>query len=172
MKKFLLLLIVFFSFRFPKAQQVIDLQENTPYEQKGLLYGYYITNETSKEVKGEDYDRFELVMYVTNKSGAMKIIPFTISGSNVTDDEAVIADFNCKNATGKRLTSKSAQVKVKPWMTQVKITDEAHPAKYKIVNAQAGFALLNNQTASTKIIVIVPKAQRPQVTCRPAYLPE
>ena len=172
MKKLLSLLAVFFIFHFAKAQQSVDLQENTPFEQNGIVYGYYITNESSKEVKGEDYDRYEVTMYVTNKSGGIKLIPFSqYGGSNVAEDEATIAEFSCKNATGKRFTSKGTSVKVKPWMTPVKITDEAQPAKYKIVNAQAGFALMNNQTVNSKIIVIVPKGQRPQVTCRPASLP-
>ena len=171
MKKITFILLSALQFNFLHAQQVINLQENTPYEYNGLSYGYYITNSASKEVKGEDYDRYELTLYATNKSGSMKLISFAALGNNADQDEIVIADFSCKNATGKRLTSKFGQVKIKPWFTQVKIPDEAQPTKFKMINAQVGYALLNGQTANTRIIVIVPKGQMPEVTLRPAYFP-
>ncbi len=58
------------------AQQVVGLEENIPYSYNGLEYGFFISNESSKEVKGEDYERYELNLYVTNKSGCLKLIPF------------------------------------------------------------------------------------------------
>lgn len=172
MKKIFLLLSMLPFFNALKAQQTFDLQENTPFEYKGLVYGYDITNESSKEVKGEDYARYVVNFYVTNKSGAVKVIPFSVLGNEATDDGFVIAEFHCKNATGKRFTSKGGTVKIKPWFTKAKVSDGATPAKYKLVDAQVGFALQNGQTVNEKIIVIVPKDERPQVICRPAYVPE
>ncbi|MBK5269718.1 MAG: hypothetical protein JJE22_01770, partial [Bacteroidia bacterium] len=64
------------------SQQVINLDENSPYSNNGLDYGYYITNESTKEVKGEDYFRYEVNLYVTNKSGCLKLIPFKNSWSD------------------------------------------------------------------------------------------
>src|ERR1700742_163985 len=89
-----LFLIPYFSF----TQQIIDLQENKPYEFNGLQYGFYITNERSKEVKGDDYERYELNLYVTNNSGCIKIIPFKsgLLSSNGSSDEVVLAEFNCR----------------------------------------------------------------------------
>ena len=58
------------------SQQIVDLDEKTPYNYNGLEYGYYISNESSKEIKGEDFDRYELNLYVNNKSGCLKLIPF------------------------------------------------------------------------------------------------
>lgn len=75
-----------------------------------------------------------------------------------------VAEFSCRNATGKRLTSKNGKVKAKPWFAQVKITDETQTSKYKFVKGQVGYAIKSGETITTKIIVIVPKGERPVVT--------
>jgi len=164
-----LLATISFSLR---AQQVIDLEEKQPYENNGIEYGFYITNESSKEVKGEDFDRFEISLYVTNKSGCIKLIPFTGNSNSNGNEDVMIAEFSCKNATGKRLTAKGGKVNAKPIFTQVKEPDPLQPSKYRFVNAQIGYAIKNGQTFTTRIIVIVPKGERPKMGCRMTYLPE
>lgn len=157
------------------SQQVVDLAENVPYAYNGLEYGFYISNESSKEVKGEAYQRYELNLYVTNKSGCLKLIPFR-SGRNANNgsgaDEMQIAEFNCINATGKRLTAKKGVVTAKPWYTNVKIPDEQAKDKYRMVNAEVGYAIRNGQTVTTKIIVIVPNNEKPKMNCRIIYFPD
>lgn len=157
------------------CQQVVDLEENVPYSNNGMEYGFYISNESSKEVKGEDYSRYELNLYVTNKSGCLKLIPFR-SGWNPNNssssDEMQIAEFNCVNATGKRLTVKKATVAAKPWYSNVKIPDEQAKDKYRMVNAEVGYAIRNGQTVTKKIIVIVPKDEKPKMNCQIMYFPE
>src|SRR2546423_8488900 len=143
MKKILFLLLVT-SFSFTLfSQQFADLQENAPYSYNGLEYGFYISNEKAKEVKGDDFDRYEISLYVTNKSGCVKIIPFkTLSlPSTESDNEVMIAEFSCKNATGKRLTAKGGKVNAKPWYAQVKVPDETQSSKFKYINAQIGYAV-------------------------------
>jgi hypothetical protein len=159
-----------------RTQQVVDLGENAPYEYNGLEYGFYISNEKNKEVKGEDFERYEVVLYVTNKSGCMKLIPFrSTSSSGSSSDEVKVAEFNCKNATGKRFTSKSGWVSARLWHAQVKVPNDVKGDKepaYKFISAQAGHAIRNGETVSNKIIVIVPKGERPGINCRILYLPE
>lgn len=166
-----LLLFVGFS---AGAQQVVNLEEGKAHSQNGLEYGYYITNEGSKEVKGEDYDRYELNLTVTNNSGCLKLIPFKPgwNGSTKTEDAIMIAEFNCTNATGKRLTAKKGTVSARPWYSNVRIPDDAAKDKYKTVHAQVGYALSNGQTVSSRIIVIVPKGEKPKINCRIIYLPD
>ncbi|MEP6674659.1 MAG: hypothetical protein ABJA78_05880 [Ferruginibacter sp.] len=149
-----------------QAQNVIDLNENEAYKENGLEYGYYISNESNKSVKGEDYDRYEVILYVNNKSGCIKIIPFRTSILNSSSDETVVADFTIKNATGKRLTSKSGKVNAKPFYVYAKLNDGTK------INAQAGYAVRNGESITNKIIVIVEKGQRPKVNCRLVYIPE
>lgn len=156
------------------AQQVVNLEEGKPYSYNGLDYSYYISNESSKDVKGEDYERYEINLAVTNTSGCLKLIPFKSgwTGSTSSEDDIMIAEFNCTNATGKRLTSKKGTLSAKPWYSSVRIPDETTKDKYKTINAQVGYALRNGQTVTNKIIVIVPKGERPKVNCRVIYLPE
>ncbi len=157
------------------SQQLVDLEENVPYPYNGLEYGFYISNESSKEVKGEDFHRYELNLYVTNKSGCLKLIPFHSgwdANNNTGADEMQIAEFNCENATGKRLTAKKGVLAAKPWFTNVKIPDDQSKGKYRMVNAEVGYAIRNGQTITTKIIVIVPKDEKPKMNCRIIYFPE
>jgi hypothetical protein len=85
MKKIALLAASFFIASSLYAQQIVDLQEKIPYQYNGFEFGYYITNEKSKEVKGDDMNRYEIVLYVTNKSNSLRIIPFP-SIENVEDE--------------------------------------------------------------------------------------
>src|SRR6266513_998632 len=103
MRKLFYLLIILLIVFTASSQQVVNVEENIPYSYNGLEYGFYITNESSKEVKGEDYYRYELNLYVTNKSACLKLIPFKPGGtSNASgnNDEILLAEFNCTNATG------------------------------------------------------------------------
>jgi hypothetical protein len=173
MRKVLVLLSIFLPAVFCSAQQVADLEEGNPYEYNGLEYGYYISNETSKEVKGEDYDRYEVNLYVTNKSGCIRLIPMRTSASGSSrEDDVQIAEFNCVNATGKRLTQKKGSVNAKPWYTNIRVPDASVKEKYKLVYGQAGYAIRNGQTLTARIIVIVPKGERPKINCRIIYLPD
>jgi hypothetical protein len=153
------------------SQQIVDLEENAPYAYNGFEYGFYISNERSKEVKGDDYERYEVNLYITNKSGCMKVIPFRNSSSK-PEEEIVVGEFSCKNATGKRLTAKSGKINAKAWYSQVKLYDETQSSKYRFVNAMVGYAIRNGETLTTRIIVIVPKGEKPKMSCRTVYLPE
>src|SRR5947199_4682471 len=96
--------------------------------------------------------RYEVSLYVTNRSGSIKLFPFSMTPAG-SEDEIPVAEFSCKNASGKRLTSKSGKVNAKPWFTQVKVPDETQKDKFKFINAQVGYAIRNGQTVTTKIIV-------------------
>lgn len=166
--------IIFFTFLCTvlHAQQVVELTENKASELNGLEYGFYVTNENNKEIKGEDFDRYEVEVYVTNKSGCIKLIPVrTVVGSN-SDNEYRLAEFNCVNATGKRLTAKKGIVSAKPWYTNVRIADETVKDKFRMMNALIGYAIRNGQTITSRIIVIVPKGERPKFNCRTAFIPD
>jgi hypothetical protein len=174
MRKTAVLLVLLGLRMMGEGQQVVNLEEGKPYSYNGLEYSYYISNESSKEVKGEDYDRYEISLTVTNNSGCLKLIPFKSgwNGSTKSEDEIMIPEFNCTNATGKRLTSKKGTVNAKPWYSNVRVQDESVKEKYKTIYAQVGYALRNGQTATNRIVVIVPKGERPKLNCRIVYLPE
>ena len=176
MRKTAILLLGLFYCMVNHAQQVVDLQEGKNYVYNGIEYGYYISNEGSKEVKGEDYERYEINLTVTNNSGCLKLIPMkTNFGSNTSsgsEDDVMMAEFNCTNATGKRLTSKKGTVNAKPYYSNVRIPDELVKDKYRTISAQVGYALRNGQSITNRIIVIVPKGERPKLNCRIVNIPE
>jgi hypothetical protein len=172
---FFTLSITFLAFK-AFSQQVTNLEENVPYSFNGMDYGYYISNESSKEVKGEEFDRFEVTVYATNKSGCLKLIPFkngwVIGDVSGDKNEILLAEYNCTNATGKRMTAKKGLVSAKPWYSYVKVPDAQAKDKYKLENAQVGNAIHNGQTITTRIIVIVPKGEKPVFNCRIIDLPD
>jgi hypothetical protein len=177
MKRTTLLLTILFFGVMLYGQQVVNLEEGKPYSYNGLDYGYYISNESSKEVKGEDYERYEINLTVTNNSSCMKLIPLRTgwsgsTGSTSSQDDIMIAEFNCTNATGKRLTAKKGTVSAKPWYSNVRIPDESVKDKYRTVSAQVGYALRVGQAVTSRIIIIVPKGERPKMNCRLIYLPD
>lgn len=174
MRKITTLFLFLLSATLVQGQQIVNLEENKAHELNGLEYGFYISNESTKEVKGEDYERYELNLYVTNKNECIKLIPFKggWSGSTSNNDEVQIAEFNCTNATGKKLTAKKGSVNAKPWYTNVRVRDESVKEKYKTVYGQVGYAIRSGQTITNRIIVIVPKGERPKINCRIIYLPE
>ena len=153
------------------CQQIVDLEENAPYSYNGFEYGFYISNERSKEVKADDFERYEVNVSIRNKCGSNKLIPFKNSSSK-PEEEIVVGEFNCKNATGKRFTAKTGKVNAKAWYSQVKLYDETQSSKYRFVNAMVGYAIRNGETLTNKIIVIVPKGEKPKMSCRAIYLPE
>lgn len=175
MRNSVLLLALVFCINPVFAQQVVSLEEGKPVTENGLEYSYYISNGSSKEVKGEDYDRYELNLSVSNKAGCIKLVPLrnariNSTGTESSQDDILVAEFNCINATGKRLTAKKGTVSARPWYTNVRVPDETTKDKYKVVNAMAGYAIRNGQTITNKIIVIVPKGERPKLNCRIIYL--
>lgn len=169
-KYFSILLLLVFAATKNYAQQMVELTENQPFLLEGVEYGYAVTNKQAKEVKGDEYDRYEISLYVYNKGGCLKLIPFRYSSQEITSgsSEKVLAEFICKNATGKRLTSKSGKVEALPWYTYVKFRDEKITEKDKdrTVRAQAGFAIRPGETLRHSIIVIVPKGETPAFSCR------
>jgi hypothetical protein len=176
MHKCVFLLGVIFHWSGIYCQQVVNLEEGKSQSGNGLQYSYYITNESSKEVKGEDYERYEITLSVSNTSGCSKLIPLKnrtgSTGSSTSSEEILIAEFNCTNAKGKRLTVKKGTVNAKPWYTNARVPDDSSKNKYRIVNVMVGYAIHDGQTLTNRIVVIVPKGERPRLNCRMVYLPE
>src|SRR5678810_628414 len=121
MRKLFSIVLILLTSYYSSSQQIVDLEENAPYSYNGFEYGFYISNERSKEVKGDDFERYEVNLYITNKSGCNKLIPFKNSSSK-PDEEIVVGEFNCKNATGKRFTAKTGKINAKAWYSPVSYT--------------------------------------------------
>src|SRR5213082_721000 len=101
---------------FSKAQ-VTDIEEKKPAVMNGVEYGYIIKNEQTKAVSNEEYARFEITLYATNKSGCTKLYAENISEPG---RQNLVATFNCTNANGKRLTAKGGELSAKEFLVTVK----------------------------------------------------
>jgi hypothetical protein len=166
-KSSFLLLATFILFGTVNAQ-VEDIVEKKPITIDGVEYGYIIKNEQTKSAKGEEYGRFEITLYATNKSGCTKLFADRISTLS-TDAANLLATFNCSNANGKRLTAKSGTVKARDFNVNIKVKEGD---KDVIRLAKAGYMFRNGETVRTNIIVLVPLNERPVINCSLNALPE
>ena len=160
-----------FSILFAAVQstaQVTNLQEKKPETIDGIEYGYFIKNEQVKNVKDEEYSRFEITLYATNKSGCTKLYAEKVSILS-SETPNLIVSFNCTNANGKRLTAKSGTVKARDFYINAKVQENGKEVTRAV---KAGYIFRNGETLKTNIIVLVPKGERPIIQCTVNNLPE
>jgi hypothetical protein len=156
-----------------RAQQSVDLTDGEPETLNGIEYGFNIRNERTKEVKDENYSRYEVTVYITNRSGCTRLMfpKQTVFGP---EDQNLLAQFDCLNATGKRMTSKSSTLRARsftiPYTTQVKNAEGKLVSN--TVQVPAGHALRNGETVQENFIVIVPMGEKPRVKVRVRELVE
>lgn len=163
--KSLIFFLIISNTGFSQVSYEIDLGK--PHLLNGIEYGYEIRNERRKEVKKEEFSRFEITAYITNKSGCSKLLlpNRTLFGIDYQD---VMADFDCVNATGKRMTSKSAKVRAKDFNTPYTyIIKGADGKDFKNnVMVKVGNMLRNGETITNNFVVIVPDGEHPMMKVR------
>ena len=165
-KTSLLLLAMFMILDIANAQT--NLEEKKPVTIDGIEYGYIIKNEQTKTAKGEEYGRFEITLYATNKSGCLKLFAsrndiFSVDAANL------LATYNCTNANGKRFTSKSGTVNARDFNVKVNVKEGD---KDVTKSAKAGYIFRNGETLRSNMIVLVPLNERPVINCDLNLLPE
>ncbi|GAB3990787.1 hypothetical protein GCM10028807_18650 [Spirosoma daeguense] len=167
---FLLLAIIPFRLF---AQQAHDVQAGQPVQLNGLDYGFEINNERRIDMSGETFMRYELSIYVSNKSNCTKLFlpKQTLLGQ---EDLNQLATFDCVNATGKRLTSKSAKIMARPFTVpyQQRIKNSEGKEVNTTTYIQAGHMLRNGETVSNTFVAIVPEGEKPLMKVRIREIPE
>ncbi|HEY1055549.1 ABC transporter permease [Emticicia fontis] len=161
MKKIVLASLFSFSFFLSQAQSALDVEEGKPVVSNGIEYNYAITNARDEDT----YSRYEVTIKAQNKSGCQLIYLKNDNITNIFDgDPSVIARFECLNATGKRLTSKGANLKARPFTVPYNQPEKSADGKttYRMVRVQGGFLLKNGSSVSNDLIVIVPKGEKPR----------
>lgn len=167
-RKTSLLILFVTAFSCGARAQVTDLEEKKPVLLNGIEYGYIIKNEQTKEAKGEEYSRYEVTLYATNKSGCTKL--FALRNSSFSYDAPnLLATYNCTNANGKRLTSKSGTVRARDFYVNAKVTENGKETTQQV---KAGYIFRNGETLRDNIIVLVPLGERPRINCSINTLPE
>lgn len=155
------------SFFSAHAQQSADVPPDEPVVLNGLEYGYTVRNESKKEIGKGIYSRYEVNLYVTNRSGCTKIMMprQTFTGLQYQD---LLAEFDCVNATGMRLTSKSGSLKASEFFVPYSTNTKGPDGKLVTTSVQVrvGNVLRNGETVTSSLIFIVPEGERPAVRVR------
>lgn len=147
------------------AQQIKD---GETVDLNGLAVTFRIVNKETVDVKGQSFDRYKVVGSVKNtteKSFNVRLKaypdPASITGGR-------IAELNCINATGAKLTSKKMDVNMAAH--QINVTYLTRDKDGKLINSMitvpAGYFLDPGQTVENDAIFIVPKGETPQVSVR------
>ncbi|MEZ0484834.1 ABC transporter permease [Fibrella aquatica] len=150
------------------AQQSADLPPDEPVVMNGIEYGYTIRNESKKDVGNKgSFSRYEVTLYVTNRSGCSKIMMprQTFTGLQYQD---LLADFDCLNATGMRLTSKSGTLKAKEFFVPYSTSAKGPDGKMVTTSVQVrvGNMLRNGESVANDVIFIVPEGEKPSLRVR------
>lgn len=149
------------------AQTAYDITESQPAVFNGVEYGFSVRNESKKEVGGKPFNRYEVTIFATNKSSCTKLFfpKQTLFGQQNND---LLAQFDCLNATGARLTAKNGSVRAKPFFvpytTSTKTAD--NKTVTNTVQVQAGYWLRNGETVASDLILIVPDGEAPRLKVR------
>ena len=155
------------------GQQAYDVEPGKPAQLNGIDYGFEITNERRINISGESFMRYELTIYATNKSNCTKIL-LPKQAMLGQDDQNELANFDCLNATGKRLTSKNGKVMARPFVVPYRQRVKNAEGKEIVTttNLQAGHMLRNGETVNNSFIVIVPNGERPVMKVRIVEIPD
>jgi len=155
------------------GQQAYDVEPGKPTQLNGIDYGFEIRNERRVDISGESFMRYELTIYATNKSSCTKIMlpKQALLGQ---DDQNELANFDCLNATGKRLTSKNGKVMARPFVVPYRQRVKNAEGKEIVTttNLQAGHMLRNGETVNNSFIVIVPSGEKPVMKVRIVEIPD
>lgn len=149
------------------AQQGYDLQPGKPQAVNGVEYGYEVRNEAEKNTNSGSSTRYQLTLYVTNRSGCTKYLWPRQTWLGETDQD-VLAEFDCINATGQRFTEKSNKVRATSFSIPIRQTTRGADGKdiTRTVTTKVGHILREGQTASAQMTVIVPQGQEPKLRVR------
>lgn len=144
------------------------ITEETPFLADGIEYGYSIRNAGSKEVSNKDFSRYEVTLYATNKGECSRIIFFGQSLNLFESDNRALAKFDCVNATGARLTTKTGELNAKPMFVTARVNtrDEKGKATTENQKVQVGYYIGAGETVEENVIFIVPLNSKPDIKVR------
>ncbi len=148
------------------GQSAYQVTEAAPVNLNGLSMGYSIKSEEEKEVGNKgNFSRFSVRFYVSNTTQESKIMLYKEGLNLLGNVSDQLAQFNCLNATGARLTSKSAIIEAMPCNIMALVDDKDASGK-AIKNkrlVQVGYWIKAGQTISANAIVIVPLNEKPNM---------
>lgn len=145
------------------AQKITD---GSTVDLNGLAVTYNVLNKESVTVGRKSFDRYKVSATLVNNSGENINMRLSNAPQIVTDTK--IAELDCINATGAKLTSKKLELKMKPHNVNVTYWAYTKDGKYQssVIPIVAGYYLDKGDSVNDTAIFIVPEGQTPEVNVR------
>ena len=145
------------------AQKITDGQT---VDIDGLAVTFNILNKESVTAGGKTYDRYKVSATLVNKSG--KDLNQRMSNAPQVATNIEIAELNCINVTGAKLTSKKLALKLKPQNLNVTYWAYTKEGKYQsfVIPVVASYYLDNGEAVNDNAIFIVPQGAAPDMDVR------
>ena len=149
------------------AQQTFPVTDSQPAVADGLEMGYTIKSTEVKAVgdKG-NFSRYSVSFYVRNTTNQGKIMLYKQGWNVLGNVSDQLAQFNCLNATGARLTTKEAIINADACNVLALVDDQycgTNKTKQNKRFVQIGYWIKPGQTISTGAILITPLNELPNV---------
>jgi hypothetical protein len=125
----------------------------------GLELGYTIKSTEVKAVSNKgDFSRYSVSFFVHNTTNQGKIMLYKQGWNILNNVSDQLAQFNCLNATGARLTSKEAIINAEACNVLALVDNKCDPKSNKQDKqfVQIGYWIKPGQTISTSAILITP----------------
>ncbi|ASU36394.1 RICIN domain-containing protein [Mucilaginibacter xinganensis] len=165
-KVFLLISLFLLIYCGLKAQPAtFPVTDKQPALVDGLELGYVIKSTEVKAVGNKgDFSRYAVSFYVRNTTNQGKIMLYKQGWNVLNNVSDQLAQFNCVNATGARLTSKEAIINAEACNVLAMVND-CDPKKVDRIRqfVQIGYWIKPGQTISTTAILITPLNTLPDV---------
>ena len=165
MKKisFLTLLLILLSTINFYGQKITD---GATVDLNGFAVTYNVLNKESVTVGGKTFDRYKVSATLVNNSG--KNYNMRLSNAPQVVSDIKIAELDCINATGAKLTSKKLELKMKPQNVNVTYWSYSKEGKYQssVIPIVAGYYLDEGDSVNDTAIFIVPQGQTPDINLR------
>lgn len=148
------------------AQQIKD---GETIDLNGMAVTFRIVNKSTVNVKGQTFGRYQVVGAVKNNTGKVFNVRLrSVSQSSLSEGSGKIVEFNCINAAGARLTSKSLLIGMAAHRVTVNYYTRDNNGKSYSTNMTiiAGYFLDEGQIVESSGIFIVPTGEVPQVSVR------
>ncbi|MEC3875130.1 hypothetical protein [Chryseobacterium salviniae] len=155
--------IVLTSFSFVSAQKITDGES---VDVNGLSVTFNILNKEAITVGGKEFDRYKVSARLINNT--QKNYNIRLNSAPQIVPNTTLAEVNCLNATGAKLTSKKIELRLKPHNVNVTYWAYSKDGKYQsfVIPIVAGYFLDSGDAVNDNAIFIVPKGEAPNVSVR------
>jgi hypothetical protein len=150
---------------YPQSFTLSDTVTSVTY---GTLKAGFEIRDTDTESKKSNQSRYKIYFYLTNIGTEAKIMYRNMSFlGHAGPINNNIAQFNCSNATGARLTNKMATMEMQPCVMEGTVTEKDCSSGKEVQNTKLvniGYWIKPGETISKTYPMYVPQNERPKIS--------